>query len=329
MTKLSDPIVIRGNRIKNRIVMEPLYTFSFHGDNGSFYGREHVEHYTARAKGGAGLVIVQASFVFGAAASTERWTAADKAALRLIAENCHECGAVAMMQLACGHLESNVLSLEDIDAMQKDMVAAAETACSLGFDGAEFHFAHGFTLCRFLDAAHNTRTDRFGGSLENRMRILTDLLPEIRQKTHERFILGVRMGEYLPGESDGIEAARAFEKAGIDLINVSFGMETPKAPVPDGFPLSPVTLSGCRLKRAVGVPVIAVDGIKTASDARYLVENDLVDFAGIGRGMLADPQFANHVLSGEPVNVCRSCKRCLWFTDHTKCPARKALSDAV
>ena len=67
MAKLQEPLTIRGNTIKNRIVMEPMVTFSFHGDNGSFFGNQHVEHYTARAKGGAGLIFIQATAVFGAA----------------------------------------------------------------------------------------------------------------------------------------------------------------------------------------------------------------------------------------------------------------------
>jgi NADPH2 dehydrogenase len=84
-----------------------------------------------------------------------------------------------------------------------------------------------------------------------------------------------------------------------------------------------MTYSGCKIKKEVNVPVIAVNEIRTEKQVRFLIENDYVDFAGIGRGMLTDSEFANHVLRSEPINQCHGCKNCLWFTDHTKCPARK------
>ncbi|MHB8064573.1 MAG: oxidoreductase, partial [Ruminiclostridium sp.] len=217
MTKLQEPLTIRGNTIKNRIVMEPMYTFSFHGDNGFFYGTQHIEHYTARAKGGAGLIFIQATAVSGAASSSEKWSEDNTRVLKQIADNCHEYGAVVMMQLACGDLDINALTASEIHVMQKDMTQAAVTAYSLGFDGAEFHFAHGYTLCKFLDASYNRRIDEYGGNVDNRARILTGILQEIRKKTHEKFILGVRMGEYQPESRDGIASSKVFEKAGIDI----------------------------------------------------------------------------------------------------------------
>ena len=132
--KLEDPLVIRGCTIKNRIVMEPMMTFSFHGDGGSFYGSQHLAHYTARAKGGAGLIILQATAVFGAAVAAEKWSADNTDVLRRIAENCHEYGAAVMMQLSCGDADINAMTVSDIHAMQRDMVQAAVTAGRLGFD---------------------------------------------------------------------------------------------------------------------------------------------------------------------------------------------------
>lgn len=322
MAKLQEPLTIRGNTIKNRIVMEPMVTFSFHGDNGSFFGNQHVEHYTARARGGAGLIFIQATAVFGAASSTQKWSEDNTRVLKQIADHCHQHGAAVMMQLACGDLDINALTTSEIYSMQQDMTQAAVTACTLGFDGAEFHFAHGYTLCKFLDASYNRRTDGYGGTVDSRAGILLEILPEIRKKTHGNYILGVRMGEYQPERRDGIAAAKVFEKAGIDILNISFGMKLPTQPVPEGFLCSSVTYSGCEIKKEVGIPVIAVNEIRTEEQVRFLIENEYVDLAGIGKGMLTDPEFANHVLRSEPVNMCRSCKNCFWFTDHTKCPAR-------
>jgi 2,4-dienoyl-CoA reductase-like NADH-dependent reductase (Old Yellow Enzyme family) len=325
MAKLQDTIIIRGNNIKNRIVMEPMFTFSFHGDNGFFYGKQHLEHYTRYAKGGVGLMIIQATRVFGAVDGTDRWSEENTRVLKQIAGNCHEYGVTVMMQLSCDDLNINDLNVSDIHRMQQNMTQAAVTACDLGFDGAEYHFAHGFTLCKFLDASYNRRTDQYGGDISNRVRILMEILPEIRKKTHEKFMLSVRMGEYQPESSDGVEAAQAFEKAGIDILNISFGMNPPTHIVPEGFPCSRMTYSGCRIKKEVIIPVVAVNEIRTEEQAQFLIENDCVDFAGIGKGLLADPEFANHVLNGVPINKCYGCKNCSWFTDHTKCPARKRI----
>ena len=326
MAAVQEPITIRGVTIKNRIVMEPMVTFSFHGDNGSFYGSQHIRHYTERAKGGAGLIIIQATAVYGAATYTEKWSEANTLALKQIAKNCHEHGAVVMMQLSCGDLDINTLTISEIHSMQENMKQAAITACALGFDGAEFHFAHGYTLCKFLDASYNRRTDGYGGNVLNRTRILTEILPQIREKTKDNFILSVRMGEYQPESKDGIDAARVFEAAGIDILNISYGMKPPVQSVPEGFLCSPMTYSACKIKKEVNIPVIAVYEIRTEDQVRFLFENNYVDFAGIGKGMLADPSFANHVLNSEPINKCRGCKKCFWFTDHTKCPAGKLIS---
>lgn len=321
MAKITDELVVRGNHVKNRIIMAPMVTFSFHGENGSYFGKQHIEHYTERAKGGTGLIIVQATGVFGAVNSTNMWSPDNIIALKQIVSNCHAYGATIMIQLSCGDIDINRLSIAEINSMQLDMKQAAIAACEIGFDGVEFHFAHGFTLCKFLDAAYNRRTDKYGGDAANRTRVLTELLPEIRNNTHEKFIVGLRMGEYLPTSQDGIEIAKTFETAGIDLLHISFGMKPPEHTVPDGFICSPITYSGCKIKKYVNIPVIAVNEIRTAEQVRFIIENNYVDFAGIGRGMFADPEFANHVINGEPVNKCFGCGKCLWFTDHTLCPA--------
>jgi len=323
MTKLQNSITIRGNIIKNRIVMAPMVTFSFHGDNGSFYGNQHIAHYTERAKGGAGLIYIQATSILGATTSTEKWSDDNTKALAQIAVNCHQYGATVIMQLSCGNskMEINELSISELHTLQEEMKNAAFKASEMGFDGVEYHFAHGFTFCKSLYASSNHRLDQYGGNMVNRTRIVTEILPEIRNKTNEKFIIGIRMGEYLPESTDGIEVAKIFENAGIDLLNISFGMSPPLQPVPEGYLCSSMSYSACKIKKEVHIPVIAVGEIRSEEQAKFLIENDYVDFVAIGRGMLADPSFANHIMDGEPVNKCYGCERCLWFTDHLKCPA--------
>jgi 2,4-dienoyl-CoA reductase-like NADH-dependent reductase (Old Yellow Enzyme family) len=253
-----------------------------------------------------------------------QWTPGSQEVLATIAEKLHEQGSVALMQLACGadrETDIGVFSTEAVKAKQDEMLAAANKAYELGFDGVEYHCAHGFFLSRFLNDL-NTRTDEFGGSTQNKARIVTDIIPAIRQSTGEDFIVGVRMGAYLPTLEEGLAIAKTFEAAGIDFIDITFGFDVPEGPVPDDFPLSPVTYSGSLIKQAVRIPVIGVYGLRSQSDIELLLEREYADIAGAARAILADPHFAQHVLTGQAVNSCCACKDCFWFTDHTKCPAR-------
>ncbi len=327
MSLLSDGIIIRGKKIKNRIVMPPMVCFSFRGDNGGTYGKQHIEHYTQRAKGGAGLIIIQATAVFGAAKELGVWSGEQMKPLEIIAENCHNYDAAVMIQLHCGDQNINALSADQIRDMQADCIAAAVRGKQAGFDGVEYHFAHGYTLCKFLDPVFNQRSDNYGGTLENRLRIFTEILPQIRQSVGVDFIISVRMGGNIPDTTGAIDVAKAFEAAGVDLLHISSGMERPAGEVPAGFNGSMIAYNGSEIKKKVNIPVITVSEIFTATTAKFLIENNYVDLVAIGRGMLADENWANNVLTGKTVNQCRNCGRgnvgnCSWFVDHTQCPAR-------
>lgn len=326
MTKITDEFILRGNCIKNRIVMPPMYTFSFRGENGTFFGRQHIDHYTLRAKGGAGLIILQSTRVHGSIEGIKLWSPENTAVLKQIVDGCHAYGALTFLQLSCDDKDINELSGEEIHTIRREIKQAAISACALGFDGVEFHCAHSFFLCKFLDGDFNKRTDSYGGSAENRARILTEIIPGIRANTHEKFILGVRMGKFLPDEKDGFEVAKIFEKAGVDILHISWGMRMPAGQVSKDFICSYMTYNAYEMRRNVSLPVIAVNEITTERQVRFLIENKYADFAAVGRGMLADADFANHVIDSIPVNKCRHCgggvNKCFWFSDHRLCPAR-------
>ncbi len=327
MPKLSDPMIIIGKKIKNRIVMPPMVCFSFQGDHGGMYGEQYVDHYTRRARGGAGLIIMQSTPVVGAAEHLGVWSDGQRKPLQAIAGNCHSYGAVVMIQLSCGNVDINELAEEQIHKMQADCVAATASAKQAGFDGVEYHFAHGFTLCKFLDPDFNKRTDGYGGALQNRVRIITEILPQIHELAGEDFIVAVRMGGNIPDVAGAVEVARTLEKAGVDLLHISFGMTMPANAVPTGFNGSVIAYNGSEIRKHVHVPVIGVGEIADAGQAKFLIENDYLDFVAVGRGMLADENWANKVLADQPVNQCRHCddnvRGCCWFVDHTQCPARE------
>ncbi|GHS89781.1 NADH oxidase [Synergistales bacterium] len=326
MTQITDTLTIRGHSVKNRIAMLPIMTFSFKGDGEDYFGQQHITHYTEAAKGGTGLVILQGTNVSGVLTESEKWTPGCQNTLKTIAANAKSQGAVVMIQLACGGgdrtVDVNLPSTEEIQTRQQEMLKAALNAHALGFDGVEYHFAHGFFLCKMLDAEQNRRNDIFGGNAENRARILTDIIPKIRSATGENFIIAVRMGAYIPTEELGVQAAKRFEAAGVDMLDITFGVEFPSHPVPKDFPFGPVTYSGALIKRTVNIPVIGVYGLRSEEQIKTLLEKGYADMAGVARGILADPHFAERVIKGEAVNSCLACKECFWFTDHTKCPAR-------
>ncbi len=324
MPGITDPLDIRGVRLKNRLVMAPMVTRSLLAARGEpHFNERHVEHYEARARAGTGLVIVQSTGVWGATDHTAMWAPESTDAMRRMAEAVHRHGARIMIQLAPADTDINNLSADAMLQIRTEMEQAAVNACDAGFDGVEYHGAHGFALCKFLDAAYNRRGDAYGGPPENRARVITSVLPAVRARTRPDFILSARVGEYTPASEDGIAMARLLEAAGLDMLSVSFGMQPPAGPVPPDFPFSPITLSGWRIKQAVGIPVIGVNEIRTPEQARMLVERGYADLAGIGRAMLADADFARYVLEGGTPKMCRNCPRCRWFEDPADCPARR------
>jgi 2,4-dienoyl-CoA reductase-like NADH-dependent reductase (Old Yellow Enzyme family) len=231
-----------------------------------------------------------------------------------------------MIQISFGGdrvTDINALSTDEVQRWQDELCAAALLVSRLGFDGVEIHFGHGFILCKLLDAAANQRTDHFGGSIEKRASILTDIIPDIRAGAPDHFILGVRMGAYLPDLETAQQTARHLEAAGVDLFDITFSVVHPDSvgPVPPDFPFSAVTYSGYLIKQAVSVPVIGVNRLDSEEKVRELLHNNYADIAGAATPILADYDFPNKIMTGEPVRTCRHCEQCFWFTDHTLCPA--------
>ena len=333
MTKLSDPITICGRTAKNRIVFLPCVTFSFRGDGDDYFGAQHLDHYTKAAEGGAGIVYVQGTNALGiqsdlkpsaALEGSGQWTPGSRRMLSRIADVIHSNGALAFIQLSWGgdrETDLNALTTGEIEQKQKCLLDAALLAGELGFDGIEFHYGHAFLLCKTIDSKANQRTDRFGGSIEARASLITEIIPEIKSKFGKSFIICFRMGAYLPDLETGLATARYLESSGADMFNITYSMAAP-LPAPADFPLSDMAYGGSLVKPAVNVPVIGVGGTTTQEKAEALVSGNLTDMAGVARGILADPAFPRKILSGEPVNECVGCAKCFWYTDHTKCPAR-------
>jgi len=185
-----------------------------------------------------------------------------------------------------------------------------------GYDGAEFHGAHGYLIGQFLSPYTNKRTDEYGGSLENRMRFLLKIIKRTREKVGPNFPLCVRYSveEMVPGGltlDESKEIAKGLEEASIDFLDISCGiyesmqMLLDVQRLPEGWRVYQAEA----IKSAVNIPVICVGNIRTPSFADKIVADGRADFVGISRGLWADPDWPTKAFEGreDEINRCISC----------------------
>lgn len=347
MDNIFSKIHIKKHTIKNRIVMAPMVTFNYIDESG-VVTKEHVEHYEKRAKGGVGLIITEAVCINPNGRLAQRqlrfWSDEYVDGMSKIAEVCHLNGSKVIAQIHHAGLNSpkdasrdivapsnfdkdGILARElevfEIHDLQKDFIHAAKRAKKAGFDGIELHGAHGYLISQFISPEINKRNDLYGGSTKNRARFASEIIEAIRSELGEEFIISIRMGSNDGSLKEAIEVAKEFERAGVDLIDVSFGFNDVKAndiEVPENFAYNWIVYGGTEMKKQLKVPVIVVNDIKTPEQANYLVENKLSDFVALGKALLVDEEWVNEAERKEPISKCFGCKRCNWFMGGSKCP---------
>jgi NADPH2 dehydrogenase len=351
MTSLFSEIKIKGQTFKNRVVFPPVVCFHYAGDDGMVTDR-NVEHYDLRAAGGPSLVIAEATCVMkeGRLAPFQLgiWSDDHIPGLNRISRAIKIHDAVAMIQIHHAGLvtpesvsptakapsvieenpRSRSLKVEEIEHIRLSFIAAAIYAQKAGFDGVELHGAHGYLLNQFANPVFNKREDDYGGDLYKRLKLAREIIQGIRMQCGDNFLIGYRLGANSPTLEDGILIAKELEKYGVNILHVSHGGMLQNLPrTPKGFDYNWIVYSGITIKAQVNIPVIAVNEIKTPERAKWLIENDQVDFVALARPQLADPSWSNHVLNDQPVNSCSSCKpKCRWYEDSNLCPALKRLS---
>ena len=188
------------------------------------------------------------------------------------------------------------MSLDDIQRVQQDFVAAARRARDAGFEWLELHFAHGYLGQSFFSTHANARDDAYGGSFENRSRFLLDTLRAVRRVWPERLPLTARFGvlEYDGRDEqtlvESIELARQFKAGGLDLLSVSVGFTIPDTNIPWGPAfMGPIAE---RVRREAGLPVTSAWGFGTPSVAEEAVKSGQLDLAMIGRAHLGNPNWS-------------------------------------
>ena len=215
-----------------------------------------------------------------------------------------------------------VLEQADIDLAVAQFGAAAARAKVAGFDGIELHAGHGYLLSSFISPVTNTRTDAYGGSLENRMRLPLDVLAAVRAAVGADFPAWIKLDSREVGQAGGITidsamvSARLVEAAGADAITVTAYHDTGNGklhsashtPHEEGFNLP----FAAQIRRAVRIPVIASGRVEPQVGDQAIGAGDL-DFVAMGRKLLADPALPNKLRDGAPdaVRPCIYCYTCI------------------
>jgi NADPH2 dehydrogenase len=306
--------------LKNRIIMAPMQQWK--GTSEAFATKYHVEHYSARAKGGVGLVIVESTSIAENGRLFQNdigiFTDDHIQPLKQVVDEVHKYNTPIFIQLCHGGRKSSPenkgkllapsaiafndeyatpheMTKQDIQEVINQFAQAARRSVQAGFDGVELHAAHGYLLHQFLSPLSNLRTDEYGGSLENRMRLLREVLQTVRQEVGSQYPVMIRVSasDYHPQglSAEGVgEALRKLLPQGLDAVHVSSGGLLPIQPseVYPGYQVSYAET----IKKCVNVPVIAVGLIHTKELAEEILKENKADFIAIGRPLLENPNLA-------------------------------------
>ena len=316
MTKLFSPITIRGTTFRNRIAMSPMCMHS--GTADGLVTTFHHVHYGARALGGAGLVFLETTAVLPngliGPGDIGIWDDGQIEGLRMLTGTIHAMGAKAGCQL--GHAGRQfpieglpsiapsvipftpdarvpeALTKEGIDEVVEAFRNGAYRAKQAGFDVIEIHTAHGYLLNEFLSPLANRRTDEYGGSHENRYRIVRRVIDAVRSQWEGPLFLRISSTDYADGGNrpeDFVIFGRWMKEQGVDLIDCSSGgIAMLKV---DSYPNYQVPAAEL-IRREVGIMTGAVGLIETGRQAEEILRNGRADIVLVGREMLKDPFWA-------------------------------------
>lgn len=337
--------------IKNRLIMTAMGV-----GLGEWEGNvtdEFIRFYADRAKGGAGLIITEISRVnedHGVGEHDQISLAKDSVipSWTKLADAIHQYDSKVFAQLqhpgketntallggqatvssspipsAVGPQPTRALETEEVESLVKDFAAAAVRAKKAGVDGVEIHAAHGYLISQFLSAHANRRTDKYGGSLENRQRFLMEIIAAIRQECGPDYPVSVRLSgsEFmeLVGVPDGItleetiQTASACEKAGVDLINVSAGCHDTGSAIiePTSYAQGWKVFLAKEIRKHVSIPVATTGVIRDPEFAEGILKDGTTDFIAMGRPWLADPNWGVKAIEGRSDDI-RKCTGCMY-----------------
>jgi len=314
------PFELKNITIPNRIVMPPMCMYSA-TEEGQVTDW-HLIHYGSRAVGKVGLIILEATAVEKRGRLSGRdlgiWEDSQIEGLRRVVEICRAHGSVVGIQLAHagrkawgdelvapsaiafpGFAVPHALSRAEIAEVVESWRQAARRTREAGFDVLQIHAAHGYLIHEFLSPLSNQRTDEYGGSLENRMRFLLEIVEAVQTEWPADKPLSVRLSavDYLEGGltlKDTVEISKALQAKGVDLLDISSGgILSARIELGPGYQVRFAEV----VKQATGLPTIAVGLITSVELAQEIISNGRADFVALGRELLRNPHW---VLQAKP-----------------------------
>ena len=337
-----EPFTVRRMTMKNRIMMTPMGTN--YGESSGEMSFLHINYYEQRAKGGVGLIMVENASVDspeGSNGTTQLRIDQDNYLPRLfkLTETVHQHGACIGIQInhAGASAQSKRTNMQPVSAsdipskaggeiprpLSKDEIyrivkkygETAKRAQIAGFDTVEIHGGHSYLLSQFLSPITNKRTDEFGGSLENRARFTRLIIEEVRNQVGPFFPIFLRVSadEFMEGGNtleDCLEYLKYLEKE-VDVFDVSCGLngsiqyQIDANHFPDGWRSYMATA----VKERFGKPCVTMGNIRDPHVAEDILARGDADLIGMGRGLIADPDWVNKVEFGDVCDI-RKCISC-------------------
>ncbi|WP_030990744.1 NADPH-dependent 2,4-dienoyl-CoA reductase [Streptomyces sp. NRRL S-1813] len=341
---LMSPLDLGFTTLPNRVLMGSMHIGLEEAENGF---ERMAAFYAARARGGVGLMVTGGiapneagrPYDGGAKLTTEE----EAAQHRTVTDAVHAAGGrIAMQILHFGryayHADlvapsaiqapispfvPHALTDDEVEQTIEDYVRAAELAKSAGYDGVEIMGSEGYLINEFIVGATNRRTDRWGGSYENRVRFPLEIVRRTRERVGTDFILIYRLSmlDLVPGGStleEVVALAKEIEAAGATIINTGIGWHEARIPtIVTSVPRGAYTWVTKRLMGSVTIPLVTSNRINTPEVAEELLADGRADMVSLARPFLADPDFVSKAEDGraDEINTCIGCNQaCL---DHT------------
>jgi 2,4-dienoyl-CoA reductase-like NADH-dependent reductase (Old Yellow Enzyme family) len=343
MPHLFSPLTLRSLTLSNRVMMSPMCMYSAADDG--LATDWHLAHLLARAVGRVGLIVTEATAVEARGRISQNdlglWNDAQVEPLARIVSLIHTEGAAIGVQLAHagrkawsaqkahgpetpvapsplpfddGWCLPHELSPAEIEGVIAAWRVATVRALAAGFDAVEIHAAHGYLNHQFLSPLANTRTDEYGGSLANRMRLLLRVVEAVREAWPEERPLLVRISatDWVDGglaPDDLVIVARELRARGVDLVDCSSGGAVSAGPPHPGPGYQ--VLFAEQIRRQAGIPTAAVGLITTPELADELIRNGRADLVALGRELLRHPYWPLHAarLLGHDIDWPRQYRR--------------------
>lgn len=339
--RLLEESSIGAMRLKNRIIMAPMGA-----ELGDFDVRTNA-YYVARAKGGVAMLMctVVATEEIEGPSPASKLDESSFEGLQSLVKQCHDYDAKICLQIMPGAGLGGMapgrtqpvapspmqvmpgmdfmyaeMSKEEIGIIHRAVMRTAILAQKAGVDCIEIHAYGGYLTDKFMSKRWNQRTDEYGGSFENRMRFLTEMIEGIQSELGNDFPLMVKFtpSHYLPieegyrGMEEGLEIAKMLESKGVHALHVDAGchdnwyMAMPPIYQQE---IAPQMISAQAVKQVVSIPVLSQGRLENISKAEAALENEWVDLVCMGRGLLADPEIPNKIAQyrTDDIRNCISC----------------------